>query len=299
MIFSSMEYPGKDYRVQVVDTWLGEEFEPMDNPKNGDEIVYRIIGENGQPVEQKTEIYQNGAWVEQGGGGGGSNIKKIADGDFTVDNAPVEIQYEPGIEQVYPYAWTSVTVDGIELNYESATKRFTKIQDGKKYWVQAFGGFTNYVLRVTNQRNSSQYMNGTYHVVIMGGDGMDITSNGIVNVDGKLKANVDVKPTFTTWDVTISCDESLAGKVPFSFVMVQDNGTVTNIGGLNSAVPTSPYTAKELVGQMCICWTEDGTAIDITATNASDINKSSSLNHDCVAAFIKANTTLTVVPYTP
>lgn len=69
MIFSSMEYPGKDYRVQVVDTWLGEEFEPMDNPKNGDKIVYRVLGENGQPVEQKTEIYEDGAWVEQGGGG--------------------------------------------------------------------------------------------------------------------------------------------------------------------------------------------------------------------------------------
>lgn len=70
MIFSSMEYPGKDYRVQVYDSWLGEELEPMDNPKDGDKIVYRIIGENGQPVEQKTEVYQNGAWVEQGGGGG-------------------------------------------------------------------------------------------------------------------------------------------------------------------------------------------------------------------------------------
>lgn len=68
MIFSSMEYPGKDYRVQVYDSWLGEELEPMDNPKDGDKIVYRIIGENGQPVEQKTEVYQNGAWVEQGGG---------------------------------------------------------------------------------------------------------------------------------------------------------------------------------------------------------------------------------------
>ena len=74
MIFSSMEYPGKDYRVQVVDTWLGEEFEPMDNPKDGDKIVYRVLGENGQPVEQKTEIYQNGAWVEQGGGGGSVSI---------------------------------------------------------------------------------------------------------------------------------------------------------------------------------------------------------------------------------
>ena len=82
MIFSSMEYPGKDYRVQVVDTWLGEEFEPMDNPKNGDKIVYRIIGENGLPVEQKTEIYQNGAWVEQGGGPEPSGTK-IFEGEVT------------------------------------------------------------------------------------------------------------------------------------------------------------------------------------------------------------------------
>ena len=74
MIFSSMEYPGKDYRVQVYDSWLGEELEPMDNPKDGDKIVYRIIGENGQPVEQKTEVYQNGAWVEVGGGGSSIGI---------------------------------------------------------------------------------------------------------------------------------------------------------------------------------------------------------------------------------
>lgn len=73
MIFSNMEYPGKNYRVQVYDAWLGEELEPMDNPEDGDKIVYRVIGENGQPVEQKTEVYQNGEWVEQGGGGGGSD----------------------------------------------------------------------------------------------------------------------------------------------------------------------------------------------------------------------------------
>lgn len=82
MIFSNMAYPGKDYRVQVFDAWLGETFEPMDNPKNGDKIVYRIIGENGQPVEQKTEVYQNGAWVEQGGGGGGGSDLTVCSGTF-------------------------------------------------------------------------------------------------------------------------------------------------------------------------------------------------------------------------
>lgn len=82
MIFMNMAYPGKSYRVQVYDDWLGEEFEPMDNPKDGDKIVYRIIGENGQPVEQKTEVYQNGAWVEQGGGGEPSGTK-IFEGEVT------------------------------------------------------------------------------------------------------------------------------------------------------------------------------------------------------------------------
>ena len=89
MIFSSMEYPGKDYRVQVVDTWLGEEFEPMDNPKNGDKIVYRILGENGQPVEQKTEVYQDGEWVEQGGGGSSETL--LYQGSFTSE------QLQPGL----------------------------------------------------------------------------------------------------------------------------------------------------------------------------------------------------------
>ena len=90
MIFSSMEYPGKDYRVQVVDTWLGEEFEPMDNPKNGDKIVYRTIGENGQPVEQKTEVYQNGAWVEQGGGGG-SDLTVCSGTFINNSNTPYDV----------------------------------------------------------------------------------------------------------------------------------------------------------------------------------------------------------------
>lgn len=77
MIFMNMAYPGKSYRVQVYDDWLGEEFEPMDNPKDGDKIVYRILGENGQPVEQKTEVYQNGEWKEVGGGGQGDDDMKV------------------------------------------------------------------------------------------------------------------------------------------------------------------------------------------------------------------------------
>ena len=108
MIFSNMEYPGKDYRVQVVDTWLGEEFEPMDNPQNGDKIVYRIIGENGQPVEQKTEVYQNGAWVEQGGGGTGVPV------------APVLPMTELSAD-----GWTEQSAEGIYLYTRNLTSENT------------------------------------------------------------------------------------------------------------------------------------------------------------------------------
>lgn len=112
MIFSNMEYPSKDYRVQVYDVWLGEEFEPMDNPKNGDKIVYRIIGENGQPVEQKTEVYQNGAWVEQGGGGGGdiatitivneTNFNWTLKGAFAISQGGMSASYYEIDSNVFP-----------------------------------------------------------------------------------------------------------------------------------------------------------------------------------------------------
>lgn len=71
MIFSNMEYPGKDYRVLVYDSWLGEDFHSLDNPQDGDKIVYRELGADGQPKVTKTEIYSNGEWAEEGSGGGG------------------------------------------------------------------------------------------------------------------------------------------------------------------------------------------------------------------------------------
>ena len=70
MIFSNMEYPGKDYRVLVYDSWLGEDFHSLDNPQDGDKIVYREMGEDGQPKVTKTEVYSNGEWAEEGSGGG-------------------------------------------------------------------------------------------------------------------------------------------------------------------------------------------------------------------------------------
>lgn len=71
MLFSNMEYPGKNYRVQVYDEWLGEPFEAMDNPQDGDKIVYRKIGTDGQPVVDKTEVFSNGSWTEEGSSGDG------------------------------------------------------------------------------------------------------------------------------------------------------------------------------------------------------------------------------------
>lgn len=70
MIFSNMAYPGKDYRVLVYDSWLGEDFHSLDNPQDGDKIVYREMGEDGQPKVTKTEVYSNGEWAEEGSGGG-------------------------------------------------------------------------------------------------------------------------------------------------------------------------------------------------------------------------------------
>ena len=80
MIFSNMAYPGKDYRVQIYDAWLGDTFEPMDNPKDGDKIVKRELGSDGQPVVSEELVYSGGEWVE--GGGGGSTETVLYDGEI-------------------------------------------------------------------------------------------------------------------------------------------------------------------------------------------------------------------------
>ena len=81
MIFTNMAYPGKNYRVQVFDAWLGETFEPMDNPQDGDKIVKRELGSDGQPVVSEELVYSGGEWVDEGGGG--SSLTVIYDGDIT------------------------------------------------------------------------------------------------------------------------------------------------------------------------------------------------------------------------
>ena len=86
MIFTNMAYPGKDYRVQVFDAWLGETFEPMDNPKDGDKIVKRELGEDGQPVVSEELVYSGGEWVDGGGGSGESYPKFVING--TIAGAP-------------------------------------------------------------------------------------------------------------------------------------------------------------------------------------------------------------------
>ena len=93
MIFTNMAYPGKDYRVQVFDAWLGEDFHSLDNPQDGDKIVYRELGADGQPKVTKTEVYSNGEWAEEGSGGGGGG------GDFNTASISVT---SDGYVEIYP-----------------------------------------------------------------------------------------------------------------------------------------------------------------------------------------------------
>ena len=102
MIFSNMAYPGKDYRVLVYDSWLGEDFHSLDNPQDGDKIVYREIGEDGQPIVTKTEVYSNGEWAEEGSGGdGGDGGGDGGGGDYTV--ASVHLVAYNGVNPVGIY----------------------------------------------------------------------------------------------------------------------------------------------------------------------------------------------------
>lgn len=69
MIWTNMSLPSVNYRVQLCDTWAELDFERMDNPKEGDKIVYRSLGEDNVPYISKTEVYSGGEWTEESGGG--------------------------------------------------------------------------------------------------------------------------------------------------------------------------------------------------------------------------------------
>jgi hypothetical protein len=56
----------------------------MDNPQDGDKIVKRELGEDGQPVVSETKVYNNGNWEDDGGGGSGfptANITLVSNTD--------------------------------------------------------------------------------------------------------------------------------------------------------------------------------------------------------------------------
>lgn len=96
MIFTNMAYPGKDYRVQVFDAWLGETFEPMDNPKDGDKIVKRELVD-GVPTVSETKVYSNGSWVDEGSGGGGYKTARVT----VVPNEYASLSIDPGEDSGY------------------------------------------------------------------------------------------------------------------------------------------------------------------------------------------------------
>lgn len=71
MIFSNVGGDLKNYRLQVIDSWVdGESPELLDNPKDGDMISFRSMVD-GVPTVTATKVYSDGEWVDAGGGGGG------------------------------------------------------------------------------------------------------------------------------------------------------------------------------------------------------------------------------------
>lgn len=80
MIFSNVGGDLKNYRLQVIDSWVdGESPELMDNPVDGDMISCRSLVD-GVPTVTATKVYSDGEWVDAGGGGGGS----VQYGEITV-----------------------------------------------------------------------------------------------------------------------------------------------------------------------------------------------------------------------
>ena len=90
MIWTNMSLPSVNYRVQLYDTWAELDFERMDNPREGDKIVYRSLGEDNVPYISKTEVYSGGEWTEESGGGGSDFI--VPKQTITITDSPVPIQ---------------------------------------------------------------------------------------------------------------------------------------------------------------------------------------------------------------
>ena len=240
MIFMNMEYPGKNYRVQVYDSWLGEEFEPMDNPKNGDKIVYRILGENGLPVEQKTEIYQNGAWVEQGGGS--SKTYYIPEQTAVVS-----------LEEPSPLLTTTDEIYSLS-NGDEVTVSFNGTEAAATVIVNGLGGkqveveIGAYIVSIGLAADSSEttFLNvtdgnyddvpGTYTVAmytIEGGGGSDLPMFSVTAT-----SSGTFPPTFTFSDP--ACEVSYADLlaqigdgyiIPALLTMTLGNGNVLEYGG--------------------------------------------------------------------
>lgn len=82
-IISNIGADLKNYRLQIINLWEdGEDCPLLDNPKDGDMVSYRSVGADGVPVVEDVKVYQNGAWVEQGGGPEPSGTK-IFEGEVT------------------------------------------------------------------------------------------------------------------------------------------------------------------------------------------------------------------------
>lgn len=110
MIFSNVGGDLKNYRLQVIDSWLdGESPELLDNPKDGDMVSYRSLVD-GVPTVTDTKVYADGSWTDAGGGGGGDTKTTL-----TVN---VKRGTASGDETIYFYSIMQKTDSGYVLNDE-------------------------------------------------------------------------------------------------------------------------------------------------------------------------------------
>lgn len=121
-IFSNVGGDLKNYRLQVIDSWVdGESPKLMDNPVDGDMISFRSMVD-GVPTVTATKVYSNGSWVDAGGGGGetptvlydGDVLLEDLYGTISSDNYSLSVTFETLPDTV------TVVWDGVE--YADLTK---------------------------------------------------------------------------------------------------------------------------------------------------------------------------------
>lgn len=193
------------------------------NPQEGD-ICYTItLDQTWAPVGGvkkdnivKEEIYQNGAWVEQGGGGG-SSLTTIYDGSFTTTEA------SPGFYMGNVYLSTEFPPESlpasIQVEYDGGTYTLPLAND-EQYFYGEFDGdgypvYTTYPVAVGLVLGDTDF------------EGMMIcTSQAETNT---LKASADIggggTPNYTTCTVTLTGLATIEDNYVYVSYLAPDNAT--------------------------------------------------------------------------